>query len=261
MIGDGIAEAANEADLLGTPEEFDPQVLEMGTVGHEGAPSHYDIGTGTDDGNTLVAVTLARGRDRSKPITPGRAQGQQVWCQISDAVYRIPPPGTRVLVGFPSGMRQVNGAGVILATMSASPTIQFSATKAKLDYGPNTDLVIKARSITISDYNNRFISLGPDGDIIVQAADGTGMKIQSGVFGAFVGGGSLKSVLELTANSINLGINGGSLLTMQPAQATFFAPGNIFLTAAGVIAGPPAMSSKPIAVFPLAASAILFTTA
>lgn len=235
MMGDGYSECINEMDLFG--KESEGSGLEWGTVGHDDAEVHYDLGTPENDGNVLVRVTLFIGRDRSKPTTPGLAQGHQILCQVSSMVYRIPPPGTRVLVAFPGGLRQVAGSGVIIATLEKAPANQFSSTRAKLDYGPDTDLVIKARSVTITDYQNRFIALGPDSDIMVQGTDGSGVKIQSGVIGIQVAsGGAMKSALELTANQCNLNVNSGSMLQLTQDKASLFGT-SCYITGAKVYNG------------------------
>ena len=51
-------------------------LFEPGTVGWDGASPHFD----TEDGVTLVRVTLVRGRHPSTPLTPDVAQGYQVLC-------------------------------------------------------------------------------------------------------------------------------------------------------------------------------------
>jgi len=67
-----------------------------------------------------------------------------------------------VLVGIPAGLQETPGAGFILAVASNAPDIQHSATKAKVDMGPEVDLVYKARSITFTDYQDRYITIGPE---------------------------------------------------------------------------------------------------
>src|SRR5262249_17881533 len=68
-----FAEFANDADILGSAGEFEPLVFEPGTVGWDQGV-HYD----TEDGVTLVKVTLYRGRDPRRPLTRGEASGHQV---------------------------------------------------------------------------------------------------------------------------------------------------------------------------------------
>ena len=63
------ATSPNEHDLFRSDDE--PLVFEPGTVGWDEDDAHADLGTATNDGNTLVKVTLFRGRDPSTTPKPG----------------------------------------------------------------------------------------------------------------------------------------------------------------------------------------------
>lgn len=143
------------------PAVTDGGRLESGTVGWDDGKDHYDLVGGK---RTLVKVTLYRGYRPGVDKKPrdGRAGGMQILCRITRPMNFIPEDGEEVLVGIPAGFQETPGAGFILAVASNAPDIQHSATKAKQDFGPEVDLVIKARSITLTDYQDRYITIGPD---------------------------------------------------------------------------------------------------
>jgi len=135
--------------------------LELGTVGWEDGKDHYDLVGGQP---TLVKVTLWRGATpgSGKARTNGRAGGTQVLCRVSRPLNFIPEDGSEVMVALPAGYETTPGAGFIQNVTAPAPEIQHSETKAKMEFGPEVDLVIKARSVTISDYQDRYITVGPD---------------------------------------------------------------------------------------------------
>ena len=214
ILGDA-AGFAHDADILAKDE--DPLVFEAGTVGWASASPHYD----TADGVTLVRVTLFRGKSPTTPLVAGVAQGLEVLCRIGGGMFRIPPPGTPVTVGFTCAFATMPGCGVIVCTTESSPEIQFSPTRAKMDLGPDADLVLKARTITLSDYDNRFIHIGADGGIQVQDSDGTGIIIKSGGIAIFaVQNGVMKTLLQLSASALQAMQSDGSLLNMKGGNMT-----------------------------------------
>jgi hypothetical protein len=106
-------------------------------------------------------------------------------------------------------MENVPGAGVIFATVEKSPTTQFAADRAVVDYGDDVHVVIKGKSVSLQDPDNRFISVGTPrsggaGGLTFQASDGTGGVIQEGVVGWFVpdSGGAVSSILQMTPTKI-----------------------------------------------------------
>ena len=214
ILGDATG-FAHDADILAKDE--DPLVFEPGTVGWSSASPHYD----TEGGVTLVRVTLFRGKSPTTPLVAGVAQGLEVLCRIGGGMFRIPPPGTPVTVGFTSAFATMPGCGVIVCTTETSPEIQFSPTRAKMDLGPDTDLVLKARTITLSDYNNRFIHIGADGGIQVQDSDGTGIIIKSGGIAIFaVENGVMKTLLQLSPTALQAMQSDGSFLNMKGGNMT-----------------------------------------
>lgn len=201
-----------------------PQMgLQWATVGWDDKVEVVDIGSSTNDGVTLVFVTTYAGRTPGDPPKPGVAQGHKYIAQILGPFWRIPKKGERVIVGFPSGMETTTGAAVILGTVGASPGNQFAANRAKLDFGADVDLVIKARSITCSDYGNRFMVIGPDTGALVQDESGSGFSCKAGTFAAWsASGGAMKSCLQLSPTDANLVVNGGSMLQLNASKATLF---------------------------------------
>lgn len=234
-----FAEMANDADVLGNRAEL--LLFEPGTVGWDGSEPHYD----TQDDVTLVKVTLVRGRHPSTPLTPSVAQGLQVLCRIGGGLFRIPPKGTAVMVGFPTAYADHPGAGVIVCTTEASPDIQFSATKAKFDVGADTDLVIKAKSVTISDYNNRFLHVGPDG-VMIQDESGNGLMLAGGALVLFVAdGGDAKTLLQLTKSELSLLQKETGFIKLRGGNATVMATGSAGILAGNVSIGAGATAATP----------------
>ena len=201
-----------------------PQMgLQWATVGWDDKAEVVDIGSSSNDGVTFVFITTYAGRTPGDPPKPGVAQGHKYIAQILGPFWRIPKKGERVLVGFPSGMETTTGAAVILGTLGASPGTQFSPTRVKLDFGADTDVVIKGRSVTCSDYGNQFIVVGPDSGIIGNDSTGSGFAVKGGNVGMWSSaGGSMATCLQLTASEASLVVNGGSLLKLEPTKATLF---------------------------------------
>jgi hypothetical protein len=234
-----FAELPNDADVLGPRDEL--LLFEPGTVGWDGVDPHFD----TEDGVTLVRVTLVRGRHPSTALQPDVAQGHQVLCRIGGGLFRIPPKGTAVMVGFPTAFAGHPAAGVIVCTTEASPDTQFSDSKAKFDVGKDTDLVIKAKSITITDYDNRFLHVGPDG-VMLQDEQGNGVVIKSGAIMIYVAdSGDAKTVIQMTPAELSLLQKDTGFLKFTGGNITILASGS-----AGVVAGNIALGATPSAAVP-----------
>jgi hypothetical protein len=238
-----VAENTNEHDLFRGDEE--PLVFEPGTVGWHDVDEHVDLGSSDNDGNTLVRVTLFRGRDTSTPPKNGVAQGHQVLAQLGSGFFRVPPKGTRVMVGFPSAFATTPGAAVIVSTLERSPDAQFSATKAKIDVGPDQDLVLKARSITITDYDDRFLHLGPDG-VMLQDEAGNGVVMMNGAILIFVAdGGDAKTLIQLTKDELGLLQKDTGFIKLKSKNITLFANQSASVLAANVMLGTKATPASP----------------
>jgi hypothetical protein len=226
-----FSELPNDADVLGPRDDL--LLFEPGTVGWNGTDPHFD----TEDGVTLVRVTLVRGRHPSTPLQPDVAQGHQVLCRIGGGLFRIPKKGTAVMVGFPTAFANHPGAGVIVCTTETSPDIQFNDTKAKLDVGPDTDLVIKAKSVTISDYDNRFLHVGPDG-VMLQDNQGNGVVIKGGAIMIYVAdGGDAKTLVQMTPKELSLLQKDTGFLKLTGGSATLLASSAATITSAAVNLG------------------------
>lgn len=186
------------------------QIL-MGSIGWEDEDDYSFLGSEENDGHTLVRVQLFEGRDHTKTLNPDRAQGQRIICHLSGGMFRIPPKDTRVLVAIPNGMDHVVGAGLIIASYERSPTNQFSNTRAKMDFGPDVDLVIKARSVTVTDYENQQVSLSPEGGVQAFDKDGAGIQFKSG---------ACYSVSEKCNIVVQTGGTVSACLKMTPLEAS-----------------------------------------
>ena len=149
-----------------------------GTVGWEDGGDHFDIDS---SGVTLIKVTLFKGRNPTTdpPKDSARAKGTRILARISAPLYHVPPDGAEVHVSVPAGRMLDPGAPVIVAQPVPSPSTQFNGTKAKMDFGPDYDLVIKARSITLTDYEDRYLTLGPKYGLKIGDADANGCQLKN----------------------------------------------------------------------------------
>lgn len=108
---------ANEHDIVGTPDEYAPTIVERGVVGWEDAEEWFELGDETNGGLTLVRVQLFKGRDPGVAPKPGVAQGYRVLVALADGFFRIPPNRSECVIAFPGGDVQTPGAGVLLAVI------------------------------------------------------------------------------------------------------------------------------------------------
>lgn len=200
---------------------MEPQI-EMGTIGWADEDSHFDLGTDENDGHTLVRVTLYRGKPRNIELKDDTAQGHQILCHLNSLCgMRIPPKGTRVYVMFGKGMETVPGGGVIVAAIEPNPGDQLALDRTVIDYGEETHLVIRAKSVSIQDYSNRFISVGEpraggDAGLWFQAADGTGGAIKEGAVAWWVSdSGDAVTMLQMTTSAVQCTKKSGGYWTVD----------------------------------------------
>lgn len=154
---------------------------------------YYDVEA---DGPTFVHVRLSRG-------TPG--DRATLWCRISQPLNYIPTPGTSVIVAIPAGFGYSPGAAMIIAASGPAPANQFGDAKAKLDFGPDYDLVIKARSITLTDYENRYLTVGPDYGVKIGDASASGAILKDAKWAFYVAeSGDAKAVFELSTDKVQI---------------------------------------------------------
>jgi hypothetical protein len=187
--------------------------IEVGTVGWENDQVISELNTDPDDGITLIRVQLFRGRQATKPVTPGIAQGIKILAQLSGPLWNVPARSQRVFVAVPHGMESTPGAAVIMAMPGRAPNTQYGVTKTKMDLGPEQDLVIKAKSITLTTYNNQFVSIvngqGDNDGIYIQDKDGSGVIVQNG--NVYVN--TVKSVIQLSDSECHIVVANGSANT------------------------------------------------
>ncbi len=92
-----VAENTNEQDIFGPRDE--PLVFEPGTVGWDDTDEHFDVGTADNDGNTLVRVTLFRGRDPG--VRPRRGVRRQDIAHTFVPGHRLQVSSANALEGAP----------------------------------------------------------------------------------------------------------------------------------------------------------------
>lgn len=236
-------------ELFGGPGST-PAVIEAGTIGWDSEADVADMGTEANDGTTLVRVQLFRGKDPTADVQPGVAQGHKILARLNGfPFWCVPPRGLQCYVAFPAGFGLTPGAGVIIALPGANPFVQFSKSRAKLDVGPEMDLVIKARSITLSTYDNDFVAIGPDSGIMISDHNGNVVQMKDDqIVIAVASDGDAKTILRLTPELLSLaqkaanGVVAGLNLKdgdVVPAGANFQA------YTAGLNLGPAATAATP----------------
>lgn len=219
-----------EDNLYSPAREYESAQVEVGTVGWEGTDEHFEKGTEASDGHTLIYVTLYRGRDPSTKPEAGRAQGMKILCHISDSIFRIPKKGTRCYVIVPHGMEQSPGAGVIVACVSPSPTTQFEDDRVVMDFGEDVHVVLKGKSVALSDHENpaRFIGVGTPRSggtpgVQILLPDGTGAAWQDGAFALFSRDGTM---MQATPSKFEVWVKDIGCLRIADGEFYTYAPIN-----------------------------------
>ncbi|AKV04569.1 hypothetical protein AKJ09_11232 [Labilithrix luteola] len=233
-----------EDDLYNPAKDYSSAQIDIGTVGWASRDEHFEPGSATNGGLTMVFVTLYRGKTPGEPTKTGVAQGYEIVCQMSSlAGARIPPKGTRVYVAIPKGMEELAGAGVIFASVETTHTKrQLADDRVVLDFGDATHVVIRGKSVAIQSSENEFVSVGTPrsggtSGVTVQAKDGSGGVVQNGVVSWFVAsGGDAKSVIQMTPNGVELlqkdsgfmRLKNGEIVALSKGKAAYIA-GNTFI--------------------------------
>lgn len=251
-----------EQEYFGKPEDYANVELEYGTIGYDGDPQVFDeLGSSSNDGNTFVKVTLFKGYPVGEPASAsGAANGMKILAQLSWPIWAIPLAGTRCIVAFPGGQQATPGAGVIISYPGKSPTTQFSATTAKLDF-TGYDLVIKARSISLRDDDNNMLALAPEGGARLCDKTGSGVFVSTGtiICQAQDSTGKVLTAMTLTQDTAGLLCAASSPqagLKLKDGDCTVTC-GNCNLSAFGAIAlGAKASPGTCVAVGPLGAPGI-----
>jgi len=216
--------------LLRDSARVDQGAIYDGTVGWDDGEDHFDIDT--DSGVTLVKVTLFKGHN---PPTDGekttdRARGTQVLCRIGAPLYSIPPDGAQVIVAMPADRMLVPGGGVIITQVIASPATQFGSSRANMNFGPDVDVVIKARSITLTDYEDRYLTLGPKYGFKLGDADANGCQLKDAQWLFYtVNGDNAATTFRLSrADGIALLIDDGQTVALTMGGGKFVGCGETF---------------------------------
>ncbi len=177
---------ASDRQIQGGNQPAADGAIELGEV-IEVEGSHYQVKP-----TTLVHVRLLRGDPDDRP---------RLLCRISQPLNFIPTPGTAFVVAVPAGFGYSPGAPMIIGCAGAAPGNQFAADKAKMDFGPDYDLVIKARTITFTDYEDRYLTLGPQYGIKAGDADASGFQMQDGKWLIYASeDGTAKATLQLAGD-------------------------------------------------------------
>jgi hypothetical protein len=191
-------ENINQHDALGTRRDNETPSVEHGTVGWDGEDEHTDLGKTSNDGTTLIKVQLFRGRDPDEPYKEGIAQGHRIWARIGGPMWFCPAKGSQCFIIFPTGFAETPGVGLLVpAYPGRSPSIQFSKTRAVLDFGPTVDVIIKGKSVTLSDYTAPtpyYLSVGPTTGIKCGAPDASGFCLTAGKWLMYTTDGSGNAV-------------------------------------------------------------------
>lgn len=233
----------------------------LGEVGWADKDQHYDLGTdGTEEDQiTLVYVTLYDGAmPGGAPRGGMKARGRQIVCQVSSMFgHRIPAKHTRVHVSLPEAHERAHGAGLIIGTFEKTgKKPQFNADRVVVDYGPDTHVVIRAKSVTLQDQDGRFIAVGTPRaggtpGVQVRLTDGTGAVWQQGAIGFFVAaGGEVKSIIQMTPDSIDTRIKGGALVQLKGSNYVSVGT-SIALKGSAVYLGKAPLVGNFAAVYPL----------
>ncbi len=228
--------------MLGEPA---PTICELGTVGWEGSDQFYSKGTDQDSGHLFIHVQLFKGRDFTKELNPDIGQGSKILCKMSSHIHRIPPRGTLVYVIFPNGMDHAVGSGCIIATIERNPTIQLEEDRVVIDYGEDTHIIIKGKSVSLSSHNNEFVSVGQprsggDPGIVLQTANGSGGFVSNeDVYFFAASGGEAKSVVRMESDGVTILYKGSATsafklnddLTISVPNLGYITPATLFLGA------------------------------
>lgn len=245
------AEGHRLQDAIGSGEPATRSYIEHGTVGWDDGSELLDLGTDTNGGRTFIRVQLFRGADPASVPDPGdgAAHGYKIKARISGPMWHVPPRGTHCLVAFPEGLVDAPGLGVIIALPDKNPSIQFSGSRAVLDFGPDMDVVIKGKSVVISDYENRYFSVGPETGIKCGDADANGFCLKAGQWLMYTTqAGNARSCLKLAGAEASLALNDGKVAFVKLSDGKIEVAGTKFVaaTASGYL-GLTAVAASPIA--------------
>lgn len=243
------ARQANEDDSWTRPPA-DTGSIEMGTVGWGDQDIHYDAGTASNDGVTLIKVTLFRGRDPKQEHTPGLGQGAQILARNS-AGENIPSKGTQVIVARPAGFDGPGcwhiianpgaGAGPILP--SEGGTFQRRKPDGSCTMGTTTDGTKDGQLVYFQVKRDGFEWLAPWGKITfdvngLHVLHHTGARLDLG------GIGGIPAPLDVIASYAGMSAGIVKLEGSAVALGTSTAPSDNVALASAVLATFGAMQTQ-----------------
>lgn len=243
---------ATEAELFHDRPD-DNGSIELGTVGWNDGSDHYDIEAG---GLTLVKVTLFRGAvapAEGETVDPARARGRQILCRLSAPLWTIPDDGAQVTVAIPAGFGSTPGAPMILGWHKDTPAQQFGTNSGKdavLDFGADRRLIIKAGTVVLSDYENRYLVLSPETGVKIGDPDASGFCLKGGKWMVYAAqAADAKVIFEMDATGGGVRIadkSGGSPGGMEIKAGNWIGYGTKFSAyAAMVFWGPSPTAATP----------------
>jgi hypothetical protein len=221
----GINDKFEEDDLTSGARDYAGAQIEIGVVGWSDEDEWYEKGAEDNDGHTLVRVQLYRGKPGGESPKTGEAHGHRILCHIADHIFRIPAKGTRCYVAIPHGFETIPpGAAIIVACLRKTPVTQFEEDRVVMDFGPDNHVIIKGKSVALSDHNAPANSLsvgtprtgGPAG-VLINLPDGTGAVWQPGVVGIFA---TASTLISMTDSKFEVWQSAGSVLQMTGGNFT-----------------------------------------
>jgi len=216
--------------------------IEQGTVGWGDEANHFDIGEGDNENVPLIKVTLHAGKNPTADAEE-RAQGQRVLCRWGMLIDFIPKRGTQCVVAFPAGMRGMESGGVIIGIVRTNGS-QFKEDRALLAVGDDVHLLVKGKSVTVSDYGAqaRYIMVGTSrgggaARILISDETGSGVTVKAGIVGLMTASGGVpKAWIELTSSSASCALSDGTQWKLTSGFFYGFG-GKIHLQGGGVFLG------------------------
>lgn len=244
-----VTKTINDRELDGSggnPYGNSPQIL-RGIVGWKDVNSHSAKGKESNDGHTLIRVTLNAGAHSSTKTEDGTPIGYQVLCQPLGPLYWIPPKGTHVLVAFPDGDFEAPGAGYILGSTGGTPLIQFGKKSPKMDFGPDQTLTIKAKQIVLSTYDDSHIAVGSSFGIMISNKEGSGFQMDGtkiSLYSAFLG--EANSILSMDTDKVSLVLKNHGFLNIENSKAVVHSNGHTSILGGMVFLGRPDSASPAL---------------
>jgi len=195
---------ATDEQEINVQEHIDNGQILDGSVGWSGDSVVED----TSGPITLIKVTLHQGAPNGSPKSEeGYANGYQILARLSEPFFRIPPKGKAVIVMIPAGRRDCPGAAVITAIIADSPSRQFGANTAVLDFG-DQNVVIKGKSVTLfSDSDGIRSTIAALVGKVQCQVNGTGFYVSNDnkvAIKCIDNDGNIKSQVLLTEDSVQL---------------------------------------------------------